>query len=82
MYSHFYKEASLTIKESQQHIVRLGVWEVPTTITIVIVTMTIVTAAVDIILEISIEIFRIITPLMVMSVRDSRMTRIITRLVC
>ena len=61
---------------------RPGVWEVPTTITIVIVTMTIVTAAVDIILEISIEIFRIITPLMVMSVRDSRMTRIIPRLVC
>ena len=47
--------------------------EVPTTITIVAVTMTIVAIVTDIILEISMEIFRIITPVIAMLVRDSKM---------
>ena len=56
--------------------------EVPTTITIVTVTMTIVAIVTDIILEISMEIFRIITPVIAMLVRDSKMDRIIPRLEC
>ena len=56
--------------------------EVPTTIAIVTVTMVIVPVTTDIILEISMEIFRIITPVIAMLVRDSKMDRIIPRLEC